>query len=87
MLTSQNLEEFRLIRIEDVANGKKCGLISCEIYQMGVLCSTFCGVVVLILQRKAMENERQRGLLEERKRTEKALAEITGGNFNICFSA
>ena len=87
MLTSQNLGEFRRIRIIDVANGKKCDRISSEIEQMGVLCSTFCGVVVLILQRKAMENERQRGLLEERKRTEKALAEITGENFDICFSA
>ena len=34
-----------------------------------------------------MENERQRGILEERKRTENALEEITGENFDICFSA
>ena len=86
MLISQNLGEFRLIRIIDVVNGKNAIVSPAKLSKWTCSVQTFC-VVVLILQRKAIENEKQRGLLEERKRTEKALAEITGGNFNICFSA
>ena len=87
MLTSQNLGEFSLIRIIDVVNGKNAIVSPAKLSKWASSVQTFCGVVVLILQRKAIENEKQRGLLEERKRTEKALAEITGENFDICFSA